>query len=203
MFGRHATETPSGETLVEERPDQAVADDTLVDEKTAEAREDEAAREGAEEQAESDNTQRISTRPVVTTAPPPVVTEPDVVEEPVAEPVEEPVKTGWAHVSLTASLSLVIGTLAIAATLTGLLAPLGFAAGILAVLLGFAALVGVRRNNVTGHGLMVFGIVFGLIAVVLSMLAMGGQLSWLSNKTDEIATVHTWLNDHFHWLRRW
>ncbi|HEY2793902.1 MAG TPA: hypothetical protein VGJ28_16170 [Micromonosporaceae bacterium] len=195
MFGRHATETPSGETLVEERPDQAVADDTLVDEKTAEAREDEAAREGAEEQAESDNTQRISTRPVVTTAPPPVVTEPDV--------VEEPVKTGWAHVSLTASLSLVIGTLAIAATLTGLLAPLGFAAGILAVLLGFAALVGVRRNNVTGHGLMVFGIVFGLIAVVLSMLAMGGQLSWLSNKTDEIATVHTWLNDHFHWLRRW
>jgi hypothetical protein len=97
----------------------------------------------------------------------------------------------------------IVGTLAIAATLTGLLAPLGFAAGILALLLGLIALVAVRRPNVTGHGLMVFGIVFGLIAIALSMLAMGGQLSWLSKNTDEIATVHTWLNDHFHWLRRW
>jgi hypothetical protein len=201
MFGRHASETPSGDTLVEDPTDPAVADtdNAVVDENTAEVREQEAAREGAEQQAEADNTQRIRTRPVVAT--PPVVDEPATVDEPVT--VEEPVKTGWAHVSLMATLSLVVGTAAIGATLTGLLAPLGFAAGILAILLGFIALVAVRRNNVTGHGLMVFGIAFGVVAVVLSMLAMGGQLSWLSSKTDEIATVHNWLNDHFHWLRRW
>ena len=39
--------------------------------------------------------------------------------------------------------------------------------------------------------------------VVLAVLAMNDSVSWLSSKTDEIATVHTWLNDHIHWLRRW
>jgi hypothetical protein len=137
----------------------------------------------------------------------PVGTEPvdDVTGEPVVtEPAVEPVETvRRAHVSGAATLSLIIGTLAIAATLTGLLAPIGFAAGILAVLVGIAALYAVRRPGVTGHTLVGLGILFGLIAIVLSVLAISGSVSWLSNKSDEINTVHNWLNNHMHWLRRW
>jgi hypothetical protein len=127
------------------------------------------------------------------------------VAEPVTEPVAEPVADTkrWAHVSGLATLSLIIGTLAVAATLTGLLAPLGFAAGVLAILVGIIALYVVRRPGVTGHTLVGLGVLFGLVAIVLSVLAMNNSLSWLSSDTDQIATVHNWLNDHMHWLRRW
>ena len=133
----------------------------------------------------------------------PVVEEP-VVPEPVAETVvEEDVEPKrWVHVSFMASLSLVVGTLALAATLTGLLAPLGFAAGILALILGVIAFAAVSRRNVTGHGLVLFGVLFGAVAVVLSVLVMGNDLSWLTKDTNEVTVVHNWLNDHMHWLRR-
>ncbi|HEY7177482.1 MAG TPA: hypothetical protein VH442_21405 [Micromonosporaceae bacterium] len=141
----------------------------------------------------------VATRPVGTEPVDDATGEP-VVSEPVVEPVETVRRQ---HVSGAATLSLIIGTLAIAATLTGLLAPIGFAAGILAVLVGIAALYAVRRPAVTGHTLVGLGVLFGLVAIVLSVLAMGGSVSWLSNKSDEINTVHNWLNDHMHWLRRW
>jgi hypothetical protein len=35
------------------------------------------------------------------------------------------------------------------------------------------------------------------------VLAITHATSWLSNRTDEIAVLHNWLNNHFHWLRRW
>jgi len=111
--------------------------------------------------------------------------------------------TGWTRVGAAATLSLIAGTLAIAATLTGVLAPIGFVAGIIAVLLGVLAFYEVRRPGVTGHSLVGLGVLFGLVAIVLSVLAMTGAVSWLSNKTDEIAVLHNWLNNHFHWLRRW
>jgi hypothetical protein len=129
------------------------------------------------------------------------------VEEPVAERpvVDEPVeeRRRWAHVSMLATLSMIIGVLSVAATLTGLLAPLGFAGGIVAALLGIFAVPSVSRRHVSGHGLMMFGVLLGVVAVVLSLLAINGELSWLNSNTDEVATVHTWLNDHMHWLRRW
>jgi hypothetical protein len=175
MFGRQST------TSVDERP----ADETVVDER--------------------DGTERIQTRPVGTFDERPAVDEPVDVDKPVS-PAPDAVVDGpkrWAHVSFTATLSLVVGTLAIAATLTGLLAPIGFAGGVLAVLLALAGIVSVGRRHVTGHGLVMTGMLFGVIAVVLSLLAINGQLSWLSNNTNEITVVHNWLNDHMHWLRRW
>jgi 1,4-dihydroxy-2-naphthoate octaprenyltransferase len=139
------------------------------------------------------------TRPA-TTADPMAESERDEERERVVEPREA---KRWAHVSALASLTLVVGVLAVAATMTGLLAPIGFAAGVLAVLLGAVATYSITRPNVTGHGLVVFGVLFGVAAIVLSLLAINGQLSWLSNNTNEITNLHNWLNDHMHWLRRW
>jgi hypothetical protein len=121
--------------------------------------------------------------------------------EPVTEPVAELPRR--MHVSAAATLSVVVGTLAVAASLTGLLAPLGFAGGILAVLIGVVAVYAVRRPAVAGHSLVGLGVLFGLVAIVLAVLAMTGSVGWLTKSSDEIATVHNWLNDHMHWLRRW
>jgi hypothetical protein len=71
------------------------------------------------------------------------------------------------------------------------------------VILGLISVASVGRPHVTGHGVVLTGLTFGVVAVVLSLLAINGQLSWLSSKTDEIAVVHNWLNEHMHWLRRW
>jgi hypothetical protein len=213
MFGRHTTTTtdPDG-TVVGERgeryvssPDGTRADtvpgrsegterwnpEPAVSERAAEQREANAADEAAAEEAANDRTETLP------------ATEP--VTEPVAEPVREPVADTkrWAHVSGMATLSLIVGTLAVAATLTGLLAPIGFAAGVLAIVIAIVALYAVRRPGVTGHTLVGLGVLFGLVAIVLSVLAMNDSLSWLSSKTNEITTVHNWLNDHMHWLRRW
>ena len=125
------------------------------------------------------------------------VTEPATEREPLAAP------TRRTRVSAMATLSLIAGTLAVAATLTGLLAPLGFVAGVLAVLFGVFAIYAVRRPAVNGQTLVGLGLLFGVVAVALSVLAMSHSVSWLSNRTDEITVLHNWLNDHIHWLRRW
>ena len=183
MFGRHST------TSVDERP----VDGAEVDDRTGVVTRDDT----------DGDTERVAARPnsmdkrrvdEVDEAKP-------IIEDKPTDDVEAP--AGWAHVSFTATLSLVAGTLAIAATLTGLLAPLGFAAGVVAVILGLISVASVGRRHVTGHGLVLTGLAFGVVAIVLSLLAINGQLSWLSSKTDEIAVVHNWLNDHMHWLRRW
>jgi hypothetical protein len=124
---------------------------------------------------------------------------------PVTEPLteRESLAAHPTRVSAMAALSLIAGTLAVTATLTGLLAPLGLAAGVLAVLFGIFARHAVRRSTVNGRGLVSFGLLFGLVAIALSALAMSHSVSWLSNRTDEIAVLHNWLNDHIHWLRRW
>jgi hypothetical protein len=181
--GRVSSEPVVTEPVVTE----PVVTEPVVTEPAAEQREADAAREAADEQAANDRTETLPAG------------------EPVTEPVSEPVADTkrWAHVSAMAMLSLIVGTLAVAATLTGLLAPIGFAAGVLAILIGIIALYAVRRPGVTGHTLVGLGVLFGLVAIVLSVLAMNDSLSWLSSKTDEVATVHTWLNDHMHWLRRW
>ncbi len=129
---------------------------------------------------------------------PATVTGPEPVTE--REPLAAPRRT---RASAMATLSLIAGTLAIAATLTGLLAPLGFVAGVVAVLFGVFALHAVRGPNVNGHGLVGLGLLFGFVAILLSVLAITHSTPWLSNRTDEISVLHNWLNNHLHWLRRW
>jgi hypothetical protein len=151
------------------------------------------ARWGAADRADADRTETMpATDPLATQADADAVAEHEAIA-----------KRRWAHVSSAATLCLIVGTLSVAATLTGLLAPIGFAAGVLAVLLGIVALYAVRKPGVTGHALVGLGVLFGVVAIVLSVIAMTDSVSWLSSKTNEITNVHNWLNNHIHWLRRW
>ena len=195
MFGR-TTDTSQNDRDTEQRPGRTAVADREGDSTTVPA-------------AAVDTGQTSPTRyrsPIINRHRAPVL--PDTRPEPVdtTEPdasIDEPVRRpGWAHVSALATFSLVVGVGAVGATLTGLLAPVGFAGGVLAVALGLIAMVGVRRPAVTGHSLVGLGVVFGLAAIALSVLAMTHQFSWLSSNTDEVARLSTWLDNHITWLRR-
>jgi hypothetical protein len=121
------------------------------------------------------------------------------VDEP-ATVVERP---RWAHVSATATLGLILGVLALAVTLTGVLAAEGVVLGVVGGAVAAGGLVGASRRGVTGHSLALLGLVASLGAILLGVLAIGGQLSWLDSKTDEVARVHGWLLAQLPWLKRW
>lgn len=123
----------------------------------------------------------------------PTTTEPDTVVEP----------TPWAHVSGMATLSLILGVAALAATLTGLLAVEGVALGVIGGAVAAGGLVGASRRGVTGHSLAFLGLVTSLGAILLGILAITGELSWLDSKTDEVARAHDWLLAQLPWLKRW
>jgi len=75
--------------------------------------------------------------------------------EPVTEPVTEPEvveRPRWAHSSVSAITGLVVGVVALGTTLTGLLAPLGVAVGIVGALVSLLGLLRAGKRGVTGHG---------------------------------------------------
>ena len=109
----------------------------------------------------------------------------------------------WAHVSAMATLGLILGVAAMAVTLTGILAAEGVALGVIGGAVAAGGLVGASRRGVTGHSLALLGLVLSLGAILLGVLAISGQLSWLDSKTDEVARVHDWLVAQMPWLKRW
>jgi hypothetical protein len=120
-----------------------------------------------------------------------------------ADRAEVAARPGWVRVSAWATLGLIVSIVGLCATLTGLLAPEGFALGIIGFLISVAGLVGASRPGVTGHSLAMLGVIFSAAAVVLAVLAMTGSFSWPNSGTDEIARWHSWLVAHWSWLGRW
>jgi len=137
-----------------------------------------------------------------TVVEPPVARD-TVVDEPVTEPVVVDERPPWAHNSVSAVTGLVFGVVAVAAVLTGLLAPVGVAVGVIGTLISLTGLFRASRRGVTGHGAAFIGLVASLGAVVVGVLAIQGELSWLSSDTDQVARLHNWLNDTFPWMKRW
>jgi hypothetical protein len=122
-----------------------------------------------------------------------------VTEKPV--PVETAPR--WIRVSAFATLGLIVGIAALAATLSGLLAPLGVAIGVVGGAISAGGLVGASRRGVTGHSIAMLGLLASLAAIVLGVLAMAGYLPWLDSRTDEVARLRDWLDSHFTWMKNW
>lgn len=143
-----------------------------------------------------ENRRRIRTSPVKTTAAP-------VAVQPAPVTGRASVTPARTRVSGASTLSLVIGVAAILATLTGLLAPVGVILGAAAVLFSLVGIAMLRHRHVNGYGITVLGLLSGLAALVIGILAVRGELSWLSSDTDQVARVHAWLGEHASWITRW
>ena len=131
-----------------------------------------------------------------------------VVERPVERPVEQPVTEPadaqrWARVSAMATLGMIVGLVGLGATLTGLLAPVGVAIGVVGGAISAGGLVGASRRGVTGHSIALLGLLASIAAIVLGVMAIGGYLPWLDSKTDEVVRVRDWLNAHLSFMKNW
>jgi hypothetical protein len=131
------------------------------------------------------------------------VVERPVEERPVEERPAEEAPPRWVRVSALATLGLIVGLAALFATLTGLLAPVGVAAGVVGGAISAGGLVGASRRGVTGHSVALLGLLLSIAAIVLGVMAMGGYLPWLDSRTDEVLKARDWLNAHLSFLRSW
>ncbi len=127
-----------------------------------------------------------------------------VVERPVTEEKRiEEAPPRWVRVSAFATLGLIVGLAALAATLTGRLAPVGVAVGVVGGAISAGGLIGASRRGVTGHSIALLGLLASIGAVVLGVMAIAGYLPWLDSRTDEVARVRDWLDARVPWMKRW
>ncbi len=116
------------------------------------------------------------------------------------EVVEEPVRLKRPRITPSAVLCLVFALGALFSDLTGVLAPLGIALGLVGVLFGLVAFATTRPRHVIGRGLTIFGLLCALGAIVLGAAMMTGHVAGLSEHVDQAARLRHWLDAHITWL---
>jgi hypothetical protein len=102
--------------------------------------------------------------------------------------------------SLTATLSLILGVVAALSVLTGVLAGPGVGVGLLAALAGLVGVAATSRRYVAGKTDALLGIALGVGAIVIGVLVLTGNLTWLNGHVDQVMRVHGWLAAHLPWL---
>ncbi|WP_232320799.1 DMT family transporter, partial [Micromonospora rifamycinica] len=111
---------------------------------------------------------------------------------------EPPVAAGpKARTSLLATLGLVVSVVGAAFVLTGTLAGYGIALGALGAVFAVLGLVATRRRHVAGTTDALLGVLVGLTAVVLGVLAFTGQFDWPTTDGDWVARFREWLDSQF------
>jgi lysylphosphatidylglycerol synthetase-like protein (DUF2156 family) len=109
----------------------------------------------------------------------------------------------WTHVSAWATIGLITGLVAVAASLTGLLAVEGIAVGVISMMICLIGWRSVRRPQVIGHSLVLLGLLTAVAAIVIGVLAVTGDFAWPNHHTNEIDRLHAWLNGRWPWLEGW
>lgn len=117
------------------------------------------------------------------------------------EVVEEPVRMKRPRITPSAVLCTIFALGALFSVLTGVLAPLGVALGVIGVLFGFAAFSATRPRHVIGRGLTIFGLLCAIGAIVLGVAVMTGHVPGLSEHVDQAARLRHWLDNHITWLK--
>jgi hypothetical protein len=114
-----------------------------------------------------------------------------------------PTRVVGGRTSFLATLGLVVGTAAPLAALTGRLAPVGLALGVLGVLLALGGLASTSRPNVNGRGVGMLALLLAAGGIVLAILAMNHTATWLDSSVDQVARLRQWLDAQMPWMARW
>lgn len=108
-----------------------------------------------------------------------------------------------ARSSLFATLALIVGLTSVYAALSGRLAPVAVALGVLGLLLSFGGLSASGRPRVAGGGLSVFALLLSVGGAVLGVLAMTGTVTWLDSDVDQVSRLRDWLDAQFPFMSDW
>ncbi len=114
---------------------------------------------------------------------------------PARNTAEMPALTGpRSRASMLATTSLIFGLGGAFSVLSGLLAGVGVALGLLATFAAIGGMAATSRRHVAGKGDAMLGIALGLASIVVGTLAITGNLPWLSTHTDQVMRLHDWLD---------
>jgi hypothetical protein len=61
----------------------------------------------------------------------------------------------------------------------------------------------VRRPHVTGHSLVLVGLLSAAAAILIGVLAITGDYAWPTSDTNGIERLHSWPDARWPWLDRW
>jgi hypothetical protein len=147
--------------------------------------------------------ERVVERPVVADRPA-VDRDRDGVDDRVqTRPTPAPQPKIRARASLFATLALMVGLTSVYAALSGRLAPVAVALGVLGLLLSFGGLSASGRPRVAGGGLSVFALLLSVGGAVLGVLAMTGTVTWLDSDVDQVSRLRDWLDAQFPFMSDW
>ncbi|MEU8332558.1 thrombospondin [Micromonospora sp. NPDC048839] len=111
---------------------------------------------------------------------------------------EPPVTRGpKPRASLLATLGLIVSVVGAMFVLTGTLAGYGIGVGAFGAVLAVLGLMATRRRHVAGKTDALFGVLIGLAAVVIGVLAMTGQFDWPTTDGDWVQRFREWLDSQF------
>jgi hypothetical protein len=89
------------------------------------------------------------------------------------------------------------------AALSGRLAPVAVALGVVGLLLSFAGLSASGRPRIAGGGLSVFALLLSVGGAVLGVLAMNHATTWLDADVDQISRLRDWLDTQLPFMKDW
>ncbi|MEU0150559.1 thrombospondin [Micromonospora fulviviridis] len=116
--------------------------------------------------------------------------------DPAVERVE-PVTTKRPRASLLATLGLIVSVVGALFVLSGTLAGYGIGLGAVGAVLAVLGLIATRRRHVAGKTDALIGVVVGLAAVVLGIVAMTGQFDWPTTDGEWVGRFREWLDSQF------
>jgi hypothetical protein len=114
-----------------------------------------------------------------------------------------PAPTIRARASLMATIALIVGLTSVYCALTGRLAPVAVAVGVIGLLLSFVGLSATGRPRIAGSGLAVFALLLSVGGAVLGILAMNHSATWLDSDVDQVARLREWLDAQFTFMQDW
>ncbi|MBG0561835.1 hypothetical protein [Actinoplanes aureus] len=111
--------------------------------------------------------------------------------------VDTPTATPKPRASFLATLGLILGVAGALLVLSGPM--LGYGIGVAAVglILSLAGLNATRKRHVAGKTDALIGLFLSIGAVVVGVLALTGQLSWLGTDMQPVTDLRNWLDTQF------
>ena len=120
--------------------------------------------------------------------------------ERVVAPTAPPAPVRTSRTSFLATLGLCVGLASTFASLTGRLAPVGIALGVVGLLLALGGVMASGRTFVNGRGVAYLGLLFAIAGIVFGALAMNDTSSWLDSDVNQVDHLRTWLDNRFSFL---
>jgi hypothetical protein len=99
-------------------------------------------------------------------------------------------------------ISLVLGVSGALLVMTGVLAAVGVAVGVVGLLFGLGGISATKQRHVAGRFEAIIGTMLSLATMAVGTLAMSDVISWLNTDTNYVTRLNEWLVAQMPWLDR-